>query len=219
MNAALRNHPAYGELRQALAELSLISHAPTQTYQLAPPEDREATPQRWRTNDRRPAVPHLGSHSTHGGDTMTPRGGDAEYKPRAPMGPRIEGDAQSEKAWDEYEMEYAAWRECFERKTPDYFRRRLENCETEGRLVALLDECRNVLQAWRKTPDVDGVAELMPLPGSFLWKCTVADDRRPIEEIVQFYKSPTTGDPLHRSTVYRYRARYRGVRRAYGEAA
>lgn len=141
----LRFHPAYGELCQAIAELSLVSHAPTQSYQLAPPEDREATPPRWRVNNRRGPVPHLGSHHAKGGDTMEPRGGDRD-KPRFP------GPKASAKLIAEYREDYASWLASYQRKTPDYFRLEVKKCETVERLVELRDECRAVVVAWKRAP-------------------------------------------------------------------
>jgi hypothetical protein len=88
------------EIRRALAELELVSHAPIGAY------GRQA---------------HDTTDSTGG---RRPPGSDAEFRPRKPSTPFREGDAASEKVWSEYEEELLAWEACYHRRTVDYYRRR-----------------------------------------------------------------------------------------------
>jgi hypothetical protein len=70
-------------------------------------------------------------------------------------------------------------------------------------LSTLVKDARDALEAWLRTPDVAGVE---PERGSFLWKCQIADDKRDLEAIKTKYTVST-------ATVYRYRAKYKGLRR------
>lgn len=183
MNPELQFHPAFRELRQAVAELSLISHAPTQSYQLAPPEDRAATPDRWRKSDRLAPVAHLGSHRPKDGDTQAPRGSDVDRPPR---------DAEHD--------ERIAWAESYQRKTPDYFRDQLEKCHTEARLIALRDECRAVLLAWKRQPMPAGQEPASRADPN--WKRWVAESKLDIGEIARRFD-------CSRRHVYKIRQDYR----------
>lgn len=209
MNELLAHHPAMRELRQLVAELSLVSHAPIQGYDFAPSEVGRG--QRNRTSDRKAPIPHLGAHRPKDGDTRTPRGGDLERKPRAPKGPRVEGDAQSEKAWDEYEAELAAWRACYHRRTPTYFKNQLERCETEYRLRLLVDEARETLEAWRRTPIPQGQE---PQPGDPQWKRYIAESKESAESLAARFWNPATRKPYGKRYINKIRQEYRERRAA-----
>ena len=93
----------------------------------------------------------------------------------------------------------------FRQKSAGYFARRLNGGVSEERLAALLEEAREALWAWQHTPDVSGVIELEPARKSFLWKCRIADDTRPLEQIKGEFQ-------VSQATIYRYRLKYRGLR-------
>lgn len=158
------------EIRTLLGRLELVSHAPIQGYDFAPSEVGRG--QRNRTSDRKPPIPHLGSHRPKDGDTKAPRGADVEHRPRAPRAPRVEGDAQSEKRWDEFEDELAAWKACYHRRTVRYFRRRLERCVSDGELRQIRLELEETIAAWSRTPIPLGQE---PEFGSAQWKRYVAE--------------------------------------------
>ncbi len=56
----------------------------------------------------------------------------------------------------------------------------------------------------REAPILDEKMQLVP--GSFFWKCAIADDSSPVEELVVRYS-------VSRASVYRYRVTYRGLRK------
>lgn len=192
-----------------LARLELVSHAPIQGYEFAPSDVGRG--QRNRTSDRKPPIPHLGAHRSKDGDTKTPRGSDAEYRPRAPRSPRVLGDQRSEKAWDEFEDELAAWKACYHRRTVWYFRRRLDARDgrglprelSGGELAQIRRELEETIEAWHRTPPMPAGVPLERF--SFEWKCMVADDQRPVDAVKEIYS-------IGRATVFRYRSKYRGLR-------
>lgn len=98
-------------------------------------------------------------------------------------------------------------KESYRQKTAEYFARRLARCTGDAEREALRLEAERALYDWRHTPEAPNSAELAPERGSFLWKCRVADDDRPLEKIKEEYW-------VSRATVYRYRQKYRGLRRA-----
>lgn len=151
------------ELRQAIAELSLISHGPTMAW------DRTARDTSDAPGGRRPGQK------------------DSEPRPRD-------------------KDEFKAWLESYHRKTPDWFRRQRERAlGNEQRLMRLRDDCRRCIDAWRKCPPQPSGIE--PERGSFVWKCQIADDDRgTIKQREDLYG-------VDRSTIYRYRSQYRGLRR------
>lgn len=165
MNADLAFHPAVREVRQAIAELSLISHVSGTSYDAKLAHDT--------TDD-------IGG--------KRPPGSDQEFKPRAPKAPREPHEHADEDEWRIYDQELAgwriemeaydeeleSWRACYQRKTPDYFRRELEKCDADERLIALRDECRGVVQAWRRAPLPSGQE---PEYGSPQWKRWVGESR------------------------------------------
>ena len=153
------------EFRTLLAQLELISHAPIQGYEFAPSDVGRG--QRYRTSNQKPPVPHLGAHRPKTGDTKTPRGTDVERKPRAPKAPRIEGDQRSEKLWDEYEQDLAAWKACYHRRTVAYFKARLGRAVSDGELRQIRLEIEETIAAWRKMPIPEGQP---PALGDPQWK-------------------------------------------------
>lgn len=162
----------YADLRRLLGELSLISHAPIQGYEFVSP--KIGSGKRNRLSDRRPPVPHLGPHRPKGGDTKTPRGTDVEYRPRAPKSPRIEGDARSQKLWDEFEEDLAAWKSCYHRRTVSYFQSRIERAVSEGDLRRICGEIEETIKSWRVMPIPPGQP---PALGDAQWKRWVAESR------------------------------------------
>lgn len=125
------------QIRQALAELELVSHAPIQGYNYAPPA--EGRKERWRTRavcvrcrnrglrtcEHQEPVPHLGQHSGKSGDTKAPMGTDRER-------PHGLDEAKS-------------LRESYHGKTLAYFRaKRARNGDSD----ALLAEIRETTEAW-----------------------------------------------------------------------
>lgn len=178
---------ALSELRRVVQRLALVSHAPAQTVNLAPPPEGLRAPVRWRVWPNRPADAHVGGRSRGGGDSSLPRGG-VDWR----------GDKTEE----------------YRQKSHVYFQRRLDAMERSDRLYTASDlsalhrEAREALLAWMKTPDVSGVKDLEPEPKSFLWKCQIADDDRPVETVKTHYS-------VSRATIYRYRSKYRGLRRGF----
>lgn len=174
--------PLIPELRRVVQRIALMSHAPTQSYDVVMPgDDVPNTPPRWRLNDRREPIPHMGSHVGKGGDTMIPRGGIIRKDD-------IEAD--------------------FRQKSHIYFERKLNrlvayNGSTPADLTALLSEARQTLEDWCKTPPYDGEEAI--IRGTFRWKCLIAEDKRDLDTIKRTYTVST-------ATVYRYRERYRGMR-------
>lgn len=136
---------------------------------------------RWRKSDRRAPVPHLGQHQAKSGGTRMPRGGIDRQGDRTPE---------------------------YRQKSHAYFEQRLKRIQTLEGLRALLKEAEEALEAWTRTPQVAGVD---PERESFYWKCAIADDKRPMEDILRQYS-------VSRATVFRYRLKYRGLRAA-GSAA
>lgn len=176
---------AVGELRTALLRLSLVSHAPIQGYNLAPTE-LEGRIIEWRVDDLQQQTPHRGITHRSYADTAVPRGGVDHKGDRTP----------------EYPQKSA---EHFLRRYSSMFR--ASRTFTASDIEALTTEAREALDAWQRTPDPAGGA-LEPERGTFLWKCQIADDDRPIAKLQEVYK------PISRRTIERYRARYRGVRRS-----
>ena len=106
----------------------------------------------------------------------------------------------------------------YRQKTAEHFQRRLWAMVDAAKLFsapdieALAVEAQQAVDAWTRTPDVSGVKDLEPERDSYLWKCAVADDDRDIETINRVWRQG--GDPISRSTLYRYRAKYRGLRKS-----
>lgn len=152
MNLELVTHPADRELRQAIAELSLISHASTGAY------DGKITADTGED---------IGGKRPPGGDVDRP-GRSADMDERA------------------------AWLVSYQRKTPDFFRREREKCQTDGRLIALRDECRTVIEAWRRQPMPAGQP---PEFGSPQWKRWVAESDKDGGELARLFN--TTRQYIH----------------------
>lgn len=114
------------QIRQALAELELVSHAPIQGYNFAPSENGRGD--RWRKSDHKAPIPHLGQHSQKGGDSSIPRGSDVEHPDRHDP------------------LELDAWRTSYHRRTIGYF---LVQLEERGESPVILAEIRETTKAWR----------------------------------------------------------------------
>lgn len=181
------------ELRRVVQRLSLISHAPTQSYDVVMKGDGvPPTPARWRTSDRREPWPHMGNHAGgKSGGTAAPRGAVDRF-----------GDFQAE----------------YRQKSHVYFEQKLNRIvgyakSTVKDLEALLAEARQALEDWQKTPEFKGAQPMER--GSFQWKCAIADHGnstltdQDVREINRLY---AMGKVVHRSAIYRYRAQYRGLR-------
>jgi hypothetical protein len=118
------------ELRQAIAELSLVSHGPTMAWGRTARDTSEAI------GGRRP------------GST------DEEYRPK---------DLAERCAWDE----------SYHRKTVAWFQgQREEAADDPERLAVLRDDCRRVVEAWRRRPLVNGQAPARADPE---WKRYIAE--------------------------------------------
>lgn len=144
------------ELRQLVAELALVSHASSQSYDVVRPgDDVPPTPARWRVSNRRPPAPHLGPHRPKTGGSRTPTGAPAR------------GEDHPD----------------YRQKSAEYFEQKLLNCWGPTDIRELLTEAQEALIAWRKTPVVPGME---PERGTFRWKCMVADDRNgTVEQIAK----------------------------------
>lgn len=152
----MTQHPATLELRRVVLKISLVSHAPIQGYELAPSENGRGD--RWRKSNRKPPIPHLGSHPAKGGaDSSIPRG-DVDRK----------GDRTPE----------------YRQKSHLYFQTRLNGCSTVGEVEALLVEANETLEAWRKTPLLAGDRPMRDHPQ---WKAWVATCGHPVKDIVRWY--------------------------------
>lgn len=138
------------ELRAVVMRLALVSHAATASYEtLAPPDQKN--PERWRTRDVRPPVPHLKSrHNVHAGSSIPIRGGIDFIADITPE---------------------------FRLKSHLYFQRRLERMVRAKKnhgsadLRRLLKEAEDALDAWQRTPIPMGQE---PEYGSPQWKFYVA---------------------------------------------
>jgi hypothetical protein len=175
VNDALRHHPALAELRQLVAELSLVSHAPAGAYGRQVPD------------------------SSEGKGGKRPSGGDVDRPQRPRRG-------ASEKAWEEYEEERAAWLASYQRRTPDYFRREVERCESEYRLGVLRDQAAEALEAWKRTPLPAGQE---PEYGSAQWKRYIAESLEPAEILAGRFWNPNTGRPISVRYINKVRKAYR----------
>lgn len=152
---------AQAELHQLVQRIALISHVSGTSY-----EGKIARDTSDEIGGRRPA------------------GSDHEPKPRKPKIPLIEGNAASEKVWDGYMEDLAAWQLCYQRRTPEYFRRRLERCHTDAALQGLVVEARETLEAWKRTPIPAGQP---PALGDPQWKRWVADSDLPTKDLVRMF--------------------------------
>jgi hypothetical protein len=176
------------EIRRVGQKLSLVSHAPTQSYNVVMKgDDVPKTPDRWRVNTNREPWPHLGSHGGKSGDTTEPRGGIDRH-----------GDFQVE----------------YRQKSHLYFEHKLNRIignpkATPADLKELIAEAEQAHEDWIKTPVYKGAEPLER--GSFRWKCAIADDDRDPETINRVY---AMGKTISRPTIYRYRQRYRGLRKS-----
>ena len=119
------------QLRQALAELAMISHAPTPNYDFSSSE--AASRSRWRTSDRRPPVAYAGPHAAHDGGTRIPRGVDGERRPRAPKTgiPDEESSDKVRNAWAAYQVELDDRKSCYMRRTPAWYVREIARASSE----------------------------------------------------------------------------------------
>lgn len=179
------------ELRKVVQRLALISHAEIQGYNFAPSEVGRGD--RWRRSNRKPPIPHLGQHQGKSGDTKAP-GGDVDH--------------------------YGDFQVGFRQKSHLYFDRQLARLlkrekATKDDLAALVFEAEQTLEDWRKTPVYQGPEPIER--GSFRWKCLIADyggaslADGDVQRINDLY---ALGKTIHRSTIYRYRAQFRGLRRS-----
>lgn len=173
------NPTLIAEYRDLVQKLSLISHVTSVNY-----EGKIARDTSEATGGRRPT------------------GSDIEPKPRRPKSPRIVGNIASEKAWDEYEIDLAAWEACYHRRGVDYFVRRFAACSTDGMLRDLIGEARDTLAAWKRTPIPKGQP---PALGDPQWKRWVAES------------SLQTGDLARMFSVSRQYIQK--IRRGYRDAA
>jgi hypothetical protein len=204
VNELLAHHPLMTEIRTLLVRLEMISHAPIQGYEFAPGDVGRG--QRNRTSDRKPPVPHLGAHRPKGGDTKVPRGSDVERRPRAPRSPRVEGDDRSQKAWDDFEDDLAAWKACYHRRTVSYFRRRLDRYVSDGELRQIQTELEETVTAWRRTPIPKGQE---PEYGSAQWKRYIAESNEDAGTLASRYWNPATQKPVTRRYINKVRQQYR----------
>lgn len=172
------------ELRRVVQRLALVSHAPAQTVNLAPPPDDLKRPARYRTKAHQPVVPHLGSHSTFAGDSAIPRGA-VDFK----------GDKTPE----------------YRQKSHVYFQRRLDgmvNAEREfgpAELSALVKEAEEALEAWQKTPMVEGMRPAINDPR---WKEWVANCDHSLTELMRWYGGPKPYG-VSRQYIHQIRTQYR----------
>ena len=171
------------ELRQTIQRIGMISHAPTRNYD-------------GRT--RRSTDEDIGGKK--------PPGTDREYKPRRPKTPLIDTDPQSVKAWRDYEDELEAWEACYQRKTVDYFLRRLDGCYTPQAVETLLREARATLEAWQRTPIPLGQE---PEYGSPQWKRYIAESSEDAGTLASRYWNPRTGRQITRQYIHKIRKQYR----------
>lgn len=160
--ATLEARRVVNNIRQAIQELTLVSHAPSQSFDPAPPEDD--APARWRTSSTSGPVPHLGHHHGKTGDTTIPRGG-IDWK----------GDRTPE----------------YRQKSADHFVRRLKRLHDDPRrthdvdeLQPLLKDAREALEAWRKTPLVAGERPALADPR---WKYWAANCDHTTADLVRWY--------------------------------
>ncbi len=149
MNPDLVADPKYRELRQLIARLELISHVSGSAYDGRAP----------RATDDEP-----------GG--QRPPGGRRD-RPRHP-GPLPGSDALDSElqAYQERRDEWDAWLISYQRRTPEYFQRQLEDCHTAWRVEKLVTEARETLEAWHRQPMPRGVE---PEFGSPQWKRWIAE--------------------------------------------
>ena len=140
------------QLRQALAELAMISHAPTPDYDFSPSE--AASRSRWRTSDRRPPVAYAGPHAAHDGGTRIPRGVDGEHRPRAPKSgiPDEESSDKVRNAWAAYQVELEDWRACYMRRTPEFYQREIDRAQSDWRRKRIIEEIKADTQSWLRAP-------------------------------------------------------------------
>lgn len=147
-------------IRGLVTRLMLVSHAPSQAFNPAPPTER--MPQRWRTRDT-PHVPHASARHRHGGDTKKPTG-NIDRK----------GDLTPE----------------YRQKSHLYFAWTLRRWERSHHFYGISDlrrlriEAEQALDWWKRTPSVPGVQHDRD---SFLWKCEVADAPGTVDEVCRKY--------------------------------
>lgn len=91
----------------------------------------------------------------------------------------------------------------------DQFARRYRNAPGPMSREACRREAELALESVRRMRAPKPSVDPDPEHGSFYWKCRIADDVRPLEEIAQHYT-------VSRATIYRYRAKYRGLRVSVG---
>ena len=204
------------ELRTLVAQLALVSHAPTQGYDFAP--STVGAGRRWRVSDHQPPIAHLGAHHSHDGDSRIPDGHDRERAPRKPrppaaLAPDDPGEREAWQAdWEAYQRMFKewradmdAWRVCYQRRIPSYFGRALAAADPDRDpdplLRRLIVEARDARRAWLRSPS----PPTAPEPDGFLWRCAIADADTPIKETARLYS-------VSARTVKRYRASYRGAR-------
>jgi hypothetical protein len=149
------------EIRPVVQRLALVSHAPIQGYNFAPPEFKAG--ERWRTRSTAAPNPHLSAHHAKGGDTTIPRG-NVDYR----------GDKTPE----------------YRQKSADHFARQLRRLERETRLCTasdlrdLLKDAEDALEAWHKTPLIAGERPALHDPR---WKYWAANCDHTTADLVRWY--------------------------------
>jgi hypothetical protein len=98
-----------------------------------------------------------------------------------PKSPRREGDLQSERAWDQYEEELAAWQGSHHRRTVSYYQGQLRR---RGASQALLDDIRRTVGAWRRMSIPVGQP---PEYGTPQWKRYIAESREDAGELARMF--------------------------------
>ncbi len=78
---------------------------------------------------------------------------------------------------------------------------KLSDERVERLLDELLSDAKDALEAWRKSPQPEG---LDPIKGSKAWKIAIANDQRPSRVVAGYYG-------ISHVTVLRYREQYEGV--------
>ena len=116
------NEELFRDFRQAVAELTLISHTS--------------------------GVSHEGRTSRSTDDAIggrRPPGGDVD-RPRRPKPGASAADM------NEYYDALESWKESYLRRTPAYFISEFDKCRTTARLIELTEEARRTIEAWKITP-------------------------------------------------------------------
>lgn len=120
-----------------------------------------------------------------------PSGGNFD-RPRRPK-------SSNARDFADYGAEMDDWATSYQRRTPDYFYRELERCQSVTRLRTLRDEARASLTAWRRKPLSPGRPDSMADPD---WKRWVAEGGAKVKDIVNWYD-------CSRQYVHQIRAAYK----------